>query len=266
MVDALSQYSCHWAETVESKLISCSHSSLEFCQHEDDHTISPPPELPAHTRFSTLGNAGAPSIFPAGSFVGNQLGPTHHTIGPALFTSLETSEDVHHFFSRSLVQILGDRTTTESMVNYYFGTINSWFTIIEKMSFEDRLARMWTEPSAEVGLLALCMSLVVRTPAEGSTSSMQTGLYHSVKTLCSLVMAKVPLSISILQANLLVCLYELAHFMPQQAYLTLGTCATIVRAFGWVEESFWGQDQWIARARELKLCSILWWSMAFLET
>lgn len=197
--------------------------------------------------------------------MGNQLGATNLTIGPALFASLETSEDIHHLVSRSLVQIMGDQMTTESIVKYYFGTINTWFTIIEKASFEDRLGRMWTEPSAETGLLAMSMLLVVRSPDENSTSSMQTGLYHSVKTLCGLVMAKVPLSISILQANLLVCLYELVHFIPQQAYLTLGTCATIVRAFGWVDESFWGQDQWISRARELKLCSVLWWSMVFLE-
>lgn len=242
----------------------CPYSSLEFCQHEDDQTISPPSELPAHTNFETLGSMTSPALFPVSPYLGSQLGPANLTISPALFAPLET-EDIHQFISRSLLQILGDQMTTESVVKYYFSTINTWFTIIEKTSFEDRLARMWAEPSAETGLLAMAMLLVVRSPDEGSMSSMQTGLYHSVKTLCGLVMAKVPLSISILQANLLVCLYELVHFIPQQAYLTLGTCATIVRAFGWVEGSFWGQDQWILRARELKLCSILWWSMVFLE-
>lgn len=265
MVDALSESFGVKVAIWEPRLIFSPRSSLELCQHEDDHTISDPPELPAHTSFEALGNVSIPGLFPVSPFLGSQLGPANLTIGPALFASLETSEDVHHFVSRSLGQILGDRMTTESIVKYYFSTINTWFTVVEKASFEDRLARMWTEPSAETGLLALSMLLVVRSPDEGSTSSMQNGLYYSVKTLCGLVMAKVPLSISILQANLLVCLYELVHFVPQQAYLTLGTCATIVRAFGWVEESFWGQDQWMSRARELKLCSILWWSMVFLE-
>lgn len=241
-------------------------SSLEFCQHEDDHAIPPPLNLPAHTSLETLGSVSAPALFPVSPYLGSQLGPVNLTIGPAIFASLETSEDIHHYVSRSVAQILGDQMTVESIVKYYFGTINTWFTIIEKTTFEDRLARMWTEPSAETGLLVLCMLLVVRSPVEGSTStSMQTGLYHAIKTLCGLVMAKVPLSVSILQANLLVGLYELVHFIPQQAFLTLGSCATIVRAFGWVDEAFWGQDQWISRARELKLCSILWWSMVFLE-
>lgn len=260
-----SERSAITVEIWEPKLIFCPRSSLEFCQHEDDHTISHPSELPAHTSFETLGSVSTPGLYPVSPFLGNQLGPSNLTIDPALFVSLETSEDVHHFVSRSLAQILGNRMATESIVKYYFSTINTWFTVIEKTSFEDRLARMWAEPSAETGLLALSMLLVVRPPDEGSTSSMQTGLYHSVKTLCGVVMAKVPLSISILQANLLICLYELVHFIPQQAYLTLGTCVTIVRAFGWVEESFWAQDQWISRARELKLCSILWWSIVFLE-
>ncbi|KUI58400.1 hypothetical protein VP1G_05633 [Cytospora mali] len=84
--------------------------------------------------------------------------------------------------------------------------------------------------------------------------------------LCTLVAGKVSLSISILQANLLICLYELCHFMPQQAYLTLGTCVAMARVFGWHNESFWRNDQWIVRPRELKLFSILWWSMVFLES
>lgn len=160
---------------------------------------------------------------------------------------------------------MGDRMAIESNVSHYFGTINTWFTIVERTSFEERLGAIWTEPSAEIGLLALCMHLIVRPPSEGHMLSMQNSTYHSVKTLCGVVAASAPLSISVLQANLLTCLYELGHLMPQQAYLTLGACSTIVRAFGWLDESFWGQDQWLGRARELKLCSILWWSMVFLE-
>lgn len=155
--------------------------------------------------------------------------------------------------------------TTESIVRYYFGTVNSWFTVIERAGFSERLERMWSEPSAETGLLAVCMLLIARSPQETRAASMQNGLYHSAKTLCGIVASKTPLSISVMQAHLLICLYELGHLMPQQAYLTLGACSTIARAFGWFDESFWGQDQWIVRARELKLCSILWWSMVFLE-
>lgn len=161
---------------------------------------------------------------------------------------------------------MGDKLTSESIVRYYFGTINTWFTVVERAGFEQQFEQMWLEPSAEAGLLSLSMLLIVRAPEENAEASIQNSLYHSVKTLCTLVAVKVPLSTSVLQAHLLVCLYELCHFMPQQAYLTLGTCATIVRAFGWHIESFWSHDQWIVRPRELKMSSILWWSMMFLES
>lgn len=241
------------------------NSSLEFCQHEEDPAASRQAESSARTSFEPPGNINAQGPFSIHPFSGGQLGPVNPTISPALFAPLETTEDVHHFISRSLAQIMGDRLTTESIVRHYFSTINAWFTIIERAGFEDRLERMWTEPSAETGLLALCILLIVRSPEESPLVSMQNSLYHSVKTLCGIVAARAPLSTSLLQANLLLCLYEVCHLMPQQAYLTLGTCITIVRAFGWLEESFWGQDQWIVRARELKLCSILWWSLVFLE-
>lgn len=240
-------------------------SSLEFCQHEDDQAASRPAEITAHAGFETLANVNGQGSFAASPFLGSQLGPPSPAISPALFAPLETTEDVHHFVSRSLAQIMGDRSTTESIVRYYFGTVNTWFTIIERAGYEERLEQMWSEPSAETGLLALGMLLTVRSPEDSPAVSMQNSLYHSVKTLCSIVTTNTPLSTAILQANLLICLYELGHLMPQQAYLTLGTCVTIVRAFGWLDESFWGQDQWIVRAKELKLCSILWWSVVFLE-
>ncbi|KAF3764703.1 hypothetical protein M406DRAFT_331026 [Cryphonectria parasitica EP155] len=252
----------------DKKLPSCGRCtySLEFCQHEDDQAASRSADPSARTSFESLGNINAPGSFAVSAFLGGQIGPANPTISPALFAPLGTTEDIHHFVSRSLAQIVGDRSTTESIIRYYFGTINAWFTIIESASFEERLEQMWAEPSAETGLLALCMLLIVRSPEETPAVSMQNSLYHAVKTLCGVVVAKLPLSTSLLQAHLLICLYELGHLMPQQAYLTLGTCITIVRAFGWLDESFWGQDQWIVRARELKLCSILWWTVVFLES
>jgi hypothetical protein len=195
-------------------------------------------------------------------FLGSQLGPA---IGPSIFASLGTTEDIHHFVFRSVTQMMGDQLTAESIVRYYFGTVNTWFTIVERSGFEPRFSQMWTEPSAETGLLALSMLLIVRAPEDTPGVSMQNSLYHSIKTLCGLVAAKEPLSVPLLQAHLLVCLYELCHLMPQQAYMTLGSCVTISRAFGWLSESFWRQDQWIVRPRLLKAYSIIWWAMMFLE-
>lgn len=240
-------------------------SSLEFCQHEGDQGVSHSTNPSTQMTFSALGGVNAQASYAVHPFLGNMLGTGGPTISPALFATLETTEDVHHVVFRSLAQIMGDRMTTESITKYYFATINSWFSVVERARFDEQLEKMWSEPSADTGLLALCMLLVVRSPEESQTVSMQNSLYYSVKTLCGIFMAKGPLSTSALQANLLICLYEAAQLLPHQAYLTLGTCAALVRAFGWLNEGFWSQERWISRARELKMCSILWWSMVFLE-
>lgn len=242
--------------------LSLLRSSLEFCQHEDDPMVSRPAEIFVQPSLGTVGNLDPQGAFALNPFLGIRHGPA---MNPALFASLGTTEDIHHFVFRSVTEIVGDRLTSESIMRYYFETINTWFTIVERAGFEPRFEQMWTEPSAETGLLLLSMFLIVRAPEEDTGASMQNSLYHFAKTLCTLVAIKAPLSIPLLQANLLVCLYELYHFMPQQAYMTLGSCVTIVRAFGWLDENFWRHDHWIVRPRELKISSILWWSMMFLE-
>ncbi|CAN8101052.1 unnamed protein product [Discula destructiva] len=251
----------------DKKLPSCGRCtySLEFCQHEDDAAGSRPAEASPQMSFESQSGVNVQAAYAVSPFPAGPIGFASPAISPALFAPLESTEDAHSFVFRSLTQIMGDRVTAESNVQYYFGNINTWFSVVERASFQERMERMWAEPSAETALLALCMHLVIRPPDKGPIASMQSSLYHSVKTLCGIVAAKTPLSVSLLQANLLVCLYELGQLMPQQAYLTLGTCCTIVRAFHWPEESFWAQDQWILRPGELKLCSILWWSMVFLE-
>lgn len=187
------------------------------------------------------------------------------SINPTLFASLETTDSIHGFVFRSLAQIVGDRSTTEGVVQHYFATINSWFTVVEKVTYVQRLSKMWSEPSAEVGLLALAMSLIVQAPSETPGGSMQNNLYLSVKTISSLVATKVPLSASLLQANLLIGLYELCHLMPQQSFLTLGTCLQMSRAFGWLNESFWFQNRWSLHAGQLKLSSILWYAIVYID-
>ena len=202
-------------------------------------------------------------VFPVDPFAESQH--ANYPLHPVLFSSLESCEDIHQFVCRSLAQVIGDRPTIETVVKFYFQSVNSWFTIIEKASFDEHLQQMWLEPSAEVGLLLLCMLLIIRTPDESFGPTMQNSLYFSVKSTFSVVESKVPLSVPLLQARLLIALYELVHLMPQQAYMSIGSCIQMCRAFGWLEEAFWAADRQQLRAAELKLYSILWWAVSFLD-
>lgn len=238
-------------------------SSLEYCQHEDDPRVSGHGEVHASTGFDMFANLHPQVAFPVDPFAESQH--ASYPLHPVLFSSLENCEDIHQFVGRSLTQVIGDRPTIETVVKFYFQSVNSWFTIIERTNFEEHLQHMWLEPSAEAGLLLLCMLLIIRTPDESFGPSMQNSLYFSVKSTFSVVESKVPLSIPLLQARLLIALYELVHLMPQQAFMSIGSCIQMCRAFGWLEESFWAADRQPLRAAELKLYSILWWAVSFLD-
>lgn len=191
--------------------------------------------------------------------------PRWNLLNPSLFASMDNTEDVHSFAYRCLSDILGHRQSIERIVASYFGSVNTWFTIVERASFETALEDMWSTPSAETAILLLAMRLAIRTPVNMSGAGMGDSLYLSAKTLLGIVQTKVPLSMPLLQAELLVAMYEFSHSMPQQAYMTVGRCFQMTRAFGWHYEPFWSEERQNLAPRELKMCSILWWAVVYMD-
>lgn len=198
------------------------------------------------------------------SLMGQQAPSRWSTLNASLFGSLDSGEDIHLFMFRSLCDTVGHRQAVEHVTTYYFSSVNDWFTIIEKTSFDSLVERMWSFPSAEVGLLVLCMLLIIRTPND-SGAAMDDGLYLSVKTAFTLVQSKIPPSISLLQAQLLIGLYEYSQGLPQQAYMSMGTCIQMTRSFGWHIRSFWSEERQQLLPADLKLSSILWWALVYVD-
>ena len=74
---------------------------------------------------------------------------------------------------------------------------------------------------------------IARPPNQKSSKGMGDIAYHTTKAIVNLVQSKVPMSVPMLQAELLVTLYELSQSMPDQAYLSLGRCVQMTKAFKW---------------------------------
>jgi hypothetical protein len=191
--------------------------------------------------------------------------PRWNLLNPSLFASMDSTEDVHSFVCRCVTDILGHRQGIDRVVASYFSTVNTWFTIIERSALGASLEEIWTTPSAETAVLLMCMRLAIRIPTLDSVVGMGDSFYLSAKTLLSLVQTKLPLSITLLQAELLVAMYEFSHAMPQQAYMTTGRCFQMTKAFGWHYEPFWSDERQSSVPRELKLCSILWWAVVYMD-
>ncbi|KAK3393696.1 hypothetical protein B0H63DRAFT_516866 [Podospora didyma] len=245
--------------------------SLQACQHEDDIVLPGGAAGPSSVRFeSFMGHHVSPTLTFAADpilehLASQQSGPRWSTLNSSLFASMDSAEDIHSFAYRCLSDILGNRQGVEYVASLYFGGVNTWFTIIERTTFDRQLEDMWANPSAEICALVLCMRLVTRAPNANPVSGMGDSFYLSVKTMLNLVQSKVALSIPLLQAELLVAMYEFAHSMPQQAYMTVGRCFQMSRAFNWHYKPFWSQERQSMVPADLKLCSILWWAIVYVD-
>ena len=242
------------------------NSSLEICQHEGDVSFD---NMPGQMDPYFANPAVSLPMIPVRDPFGNTLSDPHvhlASLNPSLFTSLnDGTEDIHSYVYRCLLHIVRDEPSIRQVVAEYFATVNTWFTIVDQAAFKDGLETMLSAHSAEVGLLVLCMLLVTRSPQHNHGATMQDGLYLSVKTIVSLVEARLPYSKHLLRANLLVAMYEHGHSMPQQAYTTLGTCVRMTKAFGWHQQSFWSEDRRIAAPGEVRICAVLWWATVFTD-
>jgi hypothetical protein len=191
---------------------------------------------------------------------------TWSTLNSSHFQSPGLGGDIHPFMLRSLNHIIQDRQAVEHVISCYFNGTNTWFTIVEKTTLEAQVDNLWTPgyPSAEIALLILSMLLVVRMPSEPE-AEMDDGLYQSVKTMCTFVESRLPWSTRLLQSRLLISLYELSQGLPQQAYLSVGSCVQITKEFGWHYRSYWSEERQQTLPAELKLSSLLWWALVYVD-
>ncbi|KAK4147823.1 uncharacterized protein C8A04DRAFT_24378 [Dichotomopilus funicola] len=178
---------------------------------------------------------------------------------------ISAAKDIHSLTFGTLLDVLVNKPRVKEAVSMYFNGVNSWFTIVERATFDRDLEANWGSLKAETSVLALCMALVTYPPNQRTSKGMGDTAYPSTKAIMTLIRSKNPPSLQLLQAELLVALYEFSHSMPHQACLSLGTCLQMTKTFGWHKPDFWSPERQISKPAELKLCSILWWAIVYLD-
>lgn len=111
----------------------------------------------------------------------------------------------------------------------YFTQIHPTFPIVSKMRLYQRMADALHEPRADLALLCVAAKLIT---TDVTGQSPQTVLYQEAKKLYALVEPEYSHSIALIQALLLIGLYELAHAIYPAAYLTTGQAARLAYAMG----------------------------------
>lgn len=123
--------------------------------------------------------------------------------------------------------LVANGATLPTVFSEYFRTIGVWLPAIV---FERSLyKRLQGEPSTEVALLILSMFLAMQVPdpRHRSTTFPQTSTYFAAKSLHSALLGAGAASLEVVQASVLILMYEAGQGMIDQARISAAFCSRI---------------------------------------
>ena len=129
-----------------------------------------------------------------------------------------------------------------------------------------RFYEHYLQPSSllrsDIVLLLLSLKLIITLPPR-SPRNPQTSLYHATKHFCLEVEGSV-FSLPVLQASILVSLYELGHGIYPAAFLSNGACARYAHALG-INASGTLNTKKILTLVEVEEGRRTWWAIVILD-
>ncbi|KAL2832766.1 fungal-specific transcription factor domain-containing protein [Aspergillus pseudoustus] len=127
-----------------------------------------------------------------------------------------------------LLEVLGGIDKIRATADRFFTNIHPWMPFISKQRFYSQ--HLSAEP--HFGAELIILSVAVRLITMYSPENPRHGLYPLAKYHYFRIEGSTAPSILILQANILIALYELGHGIYPAAYLTIGACARYMYALG----------------------------------
>jgi hypothetical protein len=127
--------------------------------------------------------------------------------------------------------LIGDVTEIRIFASHFFNTVQSWMPIISKKRFYDHYLSPLSPSQPDLALLFLCMKLISEVLPENAKNP-QTSIYLTAKQFYLVVETAGILSIQVLQAGVLISLYELGHAIYPSAFLSIGACARYAYVLG----------------------------------
>lgn len=158
-----------------------------------------------------------------------------------------------------IAQLVGSVMDIQATSAQFFKSVHTWMPIISKPHFCANLLNRLTYQRAELFLLVLSMKLCC-----ARQKTWNTPLYETVKLLHFKIETSGVLSVLVLQAAILIALYELGHAVYPAAFLSLGSCARYATALGidkTVLLSTAGKTHWIEEEERRRI----WWAILVLD-
>jgi hypothetical protein len=122
----------------------------------------------------------------------------------------------------------------------YFQTIHNWMPMISKEHFLGAMEKHpLPDPHSTLSILLYALYLVTSCPEDDVTSTEQSRLYIIVKYQYSLLLSLGESSIELIQAGVLIALYEHVQCIPHRAYVTIGNCVRMANLIGFHNPSLY---------------------------
>jgi hypothetical protein len=164
---------------------------------------------------------------------------------------------------QKILGLIGGDIESRTVASRFFDTVHSYMPIISKKLFFDRLLNPLGVPRADVALLRLCMKLMTWFPSDSESSPYTEAYIGAKQYFVELEVAGV-FTLQMLQAGLLVSLYELGHGIYPSAYLTISTCVAFAFAMDLqpgATSDITSQLTWVEQEERRRV----WWATVILE-
>jgi hypothetical protein len=126
---------------------------------------------------------------------------------------------------------IGNDLDIRATVGAYFFSTATWMSIVSKKQLHQEISSFPIEMAPDVVLLILCMKLV-NDRLGPEVQDPRTRLYAVTKNFFLTVESSGFASIRLLQAGILLCLYETGHAIYPQAYISIGHIGRLGQAIG----------------------------------
>lgn len=130
-----------------------------------------------------------------------------------------------------ITRLVGDTKEISSTASQFFDHIHFWMPFISRKRFFDSYLRPSTRSRPDVVMLLLSLKLIT-TPPPVHPRNPKTPLYRAAKHFYLDVEGSHVASIAVLQAGVLLALYEIRHGIYPAAYLSISACARYAYALG----------------------------------
>ncbi|KAL7935987.1 hypothetical protein V8C35DRAFT_321025 [Trichoderma chlorosporum] len=190
-------------------------------------------------------------------------------IAPHIFRQAQLElPRIHPSIPSDLSPFENDPSRIRNIAYTFFDSIHWWMPIISKRGFFAHLLNPLSQRRSELGLLIICMQLYCAPDLNPETAALDvSALYHNAKRLHFEMEAAGVLSLRVLQAGILIALYEVGQAIYPAAYLTVGACARygIVLGVNNLREessSEYGSRYSMSEVDERRRA---WWTILFLD-